>query len=270
MTDTELHRLSELRSLLEGFAARHAASHATPEARQPGPLHSILKRLNAAVRQRDYRGFREADAQLHSTVVAAAAVPLLREVWQVVWTGLQAFHQKGFEDCFPDARVLIEEHAHLVETITSGDPAAAEDAARSHVEAVWFRLAEQQRAPVEHGDDPLQRAVSHIAFRLQRPLRLTFVAEKVAYTSAGNLSRLFRQRYGVSFQNYVLRLRLEKAAELLQSTQLPVARVALRVGYRDVSRFGQHFRRSYRCTPSAWRARIGDEKILRPRMKKNP
>ena len=124
MTDTELHRLSELRSLLEGFAARHAASHATPEARQPGPLHSILKRLNAAVRQRDYRGFREADAQLHSTVVAAAAVPLLREVWQVVWTGLQAFHQKGFEDCFPDARVLIEEHAHLVETITSGDPAA--------------------------------------------------------------------------------------------------------------------------------------------------
>jgi AraC family transcriptional regulator len=85
-----------------------------------------------------------------------------------------------------------------------------------------------------------------------------------------HLSRLFRQRYGVSFQNYVLRLRLEKAAELLQSTQLPVARVALRVGYRDVSRFGQHFRRSYRCTPSAWRARIGDEKILRPRMKKNP
>ncbi|MBM3867059.1 MAG: helix-turn-helix domain-containing protein [Verrucomicrobia bacterium] len=256
MTDTELRRLSELRSLLEGFAARHAASHPAPEARHLDPLRAILKRLNAAVRGRDYRGFREADAQLHSTVVAAAAVPLLREVWQVVWSGLQGFHQRGFEECFPDARVLIEEHAHLVETIANGDPAAAEDAARSHVEAVWFRLAEQQRAPLARGDDPLQRAVSHIAFRLQRPLRLTFVAEKVACTSAGNLSRLFRQRYGVSFQSYVLRLRLEKAAELLKSTQLPVARVAFRVGYRDVSRFGQHFRRIYRCTPRDWRARL--------------
>ncbi|MBL9186229.1 MAG: FCD domain-containing protein [Opitutaceae bacterium] len=255
MTDTELHSLSELRALLEGFAARHAASHATLETRRIGHLRAVLKRLNAGVRKRSYAEFREADAQLHSTVVAAADVPLLREVWEVVWNGLQGFHQKGFEECFPDSRVLIEEHAHLVETIANGDPAAAEDAARSHVEAVWFRLAEQQRASIGRGDDPLQRAVSHIAFRLQRPIRLTFVAQNVSYTSAGNLSRLFRQRYGVSFQNYVRRLRLEKAADLLGSTQLPVARVALRVGYRDASRFGQHFRRAYDCTPREWRTR---------------
>lgn len=87
------------------------------------------------------------------------------------------------------------------------------------------------------------------------PLRLTEGAEKVAFTSAGNLSRLFRQHHGVSFQANLERLGLENAAELLKTTQLPVSRVARRVGYKDVSRFGQHFQRPDGRTPGAWRKR---------------
>jgi len=255
MTETELRRLSELRSTLEGFAARHAASHATPEARQPALLRAILKRLNAAIRRRDYPAFRTADEELHTTVVLAAEVPLLIDAWRVVWNGLQGFHKKGFEECFPDARILIEEHEHLVETITLGDPVAAEDAARSHVEAVWFRLAEQQHRAGDVKADPLQRAASHLAFRMHCRLRLSDVATKVAFTSPGNLSRLFRQRYGLSFQAYLQKLRLEKAAELLTTTRLPVATIARRVGYRDGSRFGQHFKRMFRCEPRRWRGK---------------
>jgi AraC-like DNA-binding protein len=32
-----------------------------------------------------------------------------------------------------------------------------------------------------------------------------------------------------------------------------VARIARRVGYQDVSRFGQHFKRQFNKTPVAWR-----------------
>jgi len=49
------------------------------------------------------------------------------------------------------------------------------------------------------------------------------------------------------------KLRLEKAAELLVTTRLPIARIASRVGYHDVSRFGQHFKRHHGQTPSEWR-----------------
>ncbi|MFZ2277416.1 MAG: helix-turn-helix transcriptional regulator, partial [Prosthecobacter sp.] len=121
-----------------------------------------------------------------------------------------------------------------------------------HVEAVWFRLEEQQGAATQKAD-PLQRAVAHLAFRMQCPLRLTEVAEQVAFTSAGNLSRLFRKHHGMSFQGYLHKLRLEKAAELLRSTRLPVARIAHRVGYRDVSRFGQHFKRCFQDSPARYR-----------------
>ncbi|MBI5691377.1 MAG: helix-turn-helix domain-containing protein [Verrucomicrobia bacterium] len=253
MTETELRRLSELRSLLEGFAARQTAAHADPRARQPVQLRAILRRLNAAIRRRDYAAFRAADEELHTAVVAAAEVPRLLDVWRLVWNGLQGFHRKGFDECFPDTRILIEEHEHLVETIILGDPVAAEDAARSHVEAVWFRLAEQQHQPGAAAADPLQRATSHLAFRLHCRLRLTDVAAKVAFTSQGNLSRLFRLRYGMSFRSYLQNLRLEKAAELLESTRLPIGAIARRVGYRDFPRFSQHFKRRHGVEPRRWR-----------------
>ena len=134
-----------------------------------------------------------------------------------------------------------------------GDPIAAEDAARSHIEAVWYRLAEQHDTAGVPSADALQRATAHVAFRMHCPLRLTEVAHQVAFTSPGNLSRLFRQHHGVSFQGYLQKVRLEKAAELLRSTRLPVARIARRVGYRDVSRFGQHFKRRFQVSPTAYR-----------------
>ena len=144
-----------------------------------------------------------------------------------------------------------------MEAIALGDPAAAEDAARSHVDAVWFRVAERSPADADpHGDqnsDPLRRATSYLAFHLHTPVKLTEVATKVAFTSAGNLSRLFRQYYGLGFQAYLQKLRLEKAAELLVTTRLSIARIASRVGYRDVSRFGQHFKRHHGQTPGEWR-----------------
>ena len=255
MNDVELRRLSELRALLEGFAARNAAVHAGEDAAALKAMRGTLKRLTSATRRRDYAAFRAADHELHAAIVTLAAVPQLPEAWQSVWNALQGFHRDAFDECFPDARFLSDEHEHLVETIALGDPAAAEDAARSHVEAVWFRLAEQQGDKGTQKADPLQRATAHLAFRMHCPLRLTEVAEKVAFTSAGNLSRLFRQHHGVSFQAYLQKLRLEKAAELLKTTQLPVSRVARRVGYKDVSRFGQHFKRHHGHTPGEWRKR---------------
>ena len=253
MNETEIRRLSELRALLEGFAARHAATRAASAPQALDRLRLALRRLSKAARARDYADFRQADFELHQTMVAMAAVPLLHEAWSTVWNGLVEFHAKGFEDCFPDVRVLGEEHAYLVETIALGDPGAAEDAARSHIEAVWYRLAERHASAGTRGADALQLATAHIAFRMHGPLRLTEVARKVAFTSPGNLSRLFRQHHGVGFQGYLQKVRLEKAAELLRSTRLPVARIARRVGYRDVSRFGQHFKRLFRAAPSAYR-----------------
>ncbi len=66
----------------------------------------------------------------------------------------------------------------------------------------------------------------------------------------GHLSRLFRERYGVSFSKYLRELRMRKAAKLLSDTMLPIRRVAAIVGYQDPSRFAQHFRRRFQALPN--------------------
>ena len=253
MKNAEIRRLSEFRSVLEGFAASHAARNAAASPETLTRMRLSLKRLVKAVRARDYVAFTRADLDLHQMIVGLANIPTLEAAWRVVWDGLLPLHKQGFDDYFPDSGTIAEEHDYLVETIAFGDPAAAEDAARTHVEAVWFRLAEQTKSNTEPEGDPLQRAVAHLVFRLHCPLKLTQVASKIAFTSPGNLSRLFRQQHGLSFQAYLQRLRLEKAAELLRTTRLPIARIAKRVGYRDVSRFGQHFKRLFEATPAAYR-----------------
>ena len=152
-----------------------------------------------------------------------------------------------------DRLLLVELRGRISSFSVTGDPAAAEDAARTHIEAVWLRIAEQESSNSDAESSPLKRATVHIAFRLHCPLTLSHVANKIAFTSPGNLSRLFRRHHGVSFQVYLQKLRMKKAAELLRTTRLPVARIAKRVGYNDASRFGQHFKRQLGATPIAYR-----------------
>ena len=253
MTETELRRLSALRAELEAFAAREAALRIDEAPGEVDGLRTLLRQLDEATRKRDYKAFRAADHSLHSQMVRLAAVPRLFECWQSVWEGQAEFHERTFEECFPDARFLADEHERLVETLALGDPVAAEDAARSHLEAVWFRLSAQGETTESQLPDPLQRTVAHLGFSLHRPLRLDEVAATVAFTSPGHLSRLFRRHYGCGFQRYLQDLRLYKAAHLLHESRLPVQGIARRVGYADVSRFGQHFRRRFSQSPGEWR-----------------
>ncbi|MDR0902997.1 MAG: helix-turn-helix domain-containing protein [Opitutaceae bacterium] len=255
-------KLSDLRAQLEAFAARHAAARAMEDAAGPRELKAILARLESSTRRADHGAFRNADASLHRCIIRMADVPLLEEAWGRVWEQLAGFHARAFKEYFPDLRTLTDEHEYLVATITRADPVAAEDAARSHVEAVWLRVAEKQAAP-DPESDQLQRTVAHMVFRMRAPLRLQKLARTVAFTSAGNLSRLFRSHYGVGFQRFLQNLRLEKAAELLTRTSLPVGIICQRVGYRDASRFSQHFSRKFGRGPLAWRK----QRLAPPRFK---
>jgi AraC-like DNA-binding protein len=247
-------KLSALRAQLEAFAARHAAAHAREDVAGLHDLKVVQAHLETSTRRSDHGEFRRADASLHRCIIRMAHVPLLEEMWGKIWEQLAEFHAQAFEDYFPDLRTLADEHAYLVDTIARADSVAAEDAARNHVEAVWMRVAEKQAVPNPESD-PLQRAVAHMVFQMRAPLRLQKLAATVAFTSEGNLSRLFRRHYGVGFQHFLQNLRLEKAAELLAQTNMPVGAICRRVGYQDASRFCQHFRRKYEHSPLAWRKR---------------
>ena len=86
------------------------------------------------------------------------------------------------------------------------------------------------------------------------PLSLDRLAAE-ARVSKYHLSRLFREATGSTPHAYLVRVRLEAAARLLEGTDLPVAQVAHRCGFVRPAHFGAAFSRRHGVTPSAYRRR---------------
>ncbi len=63
------------------------------------------------------------------------------------------------------------------------------------------------------------------------------------------LERRFRRALGIGPAGYLRRLRMDRAAELLRSTDMPVSGVALECGYADPAAFARAFRRETGTAP---------------------
>ena len=71
--------------------------------------------------------------------------------------------------------------------------------------------------------------------------------------SDGYVSKLFRRHAGDTFCNYLTRLRLEKAAELLRDSALTVGEIAADCGFHSSSYFIRQFRHCYSVSPGEYR-----------------
>jgi AraC-like DNA-binding protein len=58
---------------------------------------------------------------------------------------------------------------------------------------------------------------------------------------------------GVTFKDLVIELRMELACQLLEGTNIPMGRLAQRVGYTEASAFTRAFRQHTGKTPRLWR-----------------
>ena len=88
-------------------------------------------------------------------------------------------------------------------------------------------------------------------------LSLSLVAHEIA-TSRRQLQRSFAEAGNTSFRRELQRIRMERAALLLRTGSMPVARVACAVGYRQPAQFAKAFRRHHGRPPSAFRG-IADQ-----------
>ena len=82
-------------------------------------------------------------------------------------------------------------------------------------------------------------------------LSLTSVAHSLGY-APNYLSSLFKNLFGVPFQEYVLSHRLEKAKLLLLTTSLKNYEIAERVGFEDVNYFNTRFKLKYGVSPKQY------------------
>ena len=94
----------------------------------------------------------------------------------------------------------------------------------------------------------LSRARDFLDASLDAPVSTDSLA-RVACIAPHRLIRVFRETYGETPHRYAVRRRIERAARLLVTTDLPVAAVARAVGFESVGSFGMLFRRMRGVSP---------------------
>jgi AraC-like DNA-binding protein/quercetin dioxygenase-like cupin family protein len=98
-------------------------------------------------------------------------------------------------------------------------------------------------------DRRVNAALDKIHESYAEPLDVDALA-RVAALSRFHFSRLFREQVGMSPYQYLVKVRVERAAELLRQGRRSVTEAALEVGFQDLGRFARAFARRFGCRPS--------------------
>ncbi|RIX60445.1 response regulator [Paenibacillus nanensis] len=112
--------------------------------------------------------------------------------------------------------------------------------------------AEAEEPSSESKNDIIDIAIQYMKRSYQENLSLELVSS-VVYLNPVYFSKLFKQKTGTGYKEYLTNIRMEKAKELLASPELSITKIADMVGYPDVRHFTQVFRKHYDCTPSQFR-----------------
>ena len=83
-------------------------------------------------------------------------------------------------------------------------------------------------------------------------IKLSILEEKYHF-SASYLTKLFNTAYGYSIYEYLLKVRMERAKELLENPNIKVLDIAERLGYSDNHYFSKAFKTYYNISPTQYR-----------------
>ena len=99
----------------------------------------------------------------------------------------------------------------------------------------------------------LQAAIAHVAKHYLRPIPESEVAH-LCNMSPSRFCREFKASFAVTFVEYLANYRMTQAKRLLANPTMPVADVAVAVGFSDPSYFTRVFKRQEGVAPSEYRA----------------
>jgi two-component system, response regulator YesN len=99
---------------------------------------------------------------------------------------------------------------------------------------------------------PIRDAIEYINNNIKNELTQKEVADHV-HLNPSYLSVLFKEHVKLTFSEYVTRRRVQRAKELLMTTNLPVNDIAEESGYKTAKYFIKIFKELEGVTPSAYR-----------------
>ena len=127
------------------------------------------------------------------------------------------------------------------------------------VEEWFFRMAEEIWLILERNrqtgrEDVVEKAIAYLQSNYGNPnISAQYLADKYRITPS-YFSRLFHEKCGCTFPDYLAALRIERARELLlERENLSIQEICELVGYSNASYFTTSFKKKYGMTPGQFR-----------------
>ncbi|MFD2446946.1 bifunctional transcriptional activator/DNA repair enzyme AdaA [Bacillus sp. CGMCC 1.16607] len=126
----------------------------------------------------------------------------------------------------------------------------------NEVESAGFRACKRCQPEAEHSPHIglVRSAISFLVNHYKQKLELQDIAEHIGVSSF-YLERLFKQETTETPRTYLEKIRIDKAAHLLHSTDRTNLEICYEVGFQSPSNFYKVFRRLKNCSPSEYRLR---------------
>lgn len=120
------------------------------------------------------------------------------------------------------------------------------------VEDIFFHAIPGPFLGDEERNHIIKSILQYIEKHYASPLSVVIIAEALGF-SENYLSRIFNRIMDIGIPDYINRVRIERAKELLQSTNLKIYTIAEEVGFNSVPYFNVIFKQQEQCTPNEYR-----------------
>jgi AraC-like DNA-binding protein/ligand-binding sensor protein len=117
-------------------------------------------------------------------------------------------------------------------------------------------LSNQLLVQKQNSEPPvITRAKEFIGSNFEEDLSLGQVAQSVN-TSAFYFCKMFKRATGLNFTEYLARVRIEKAKNLLLNPNLRISEIAFAVGFQSLTHFNRVFKKLLGQSPTEYRAHL--------------
>ena len=157
------------------------------------------------------------------------------------------------------AQKIVQDAGGVPETVLGRE--IMEDVLHCEMETGFEHMLDIIRRAIVYRDNagygyresPVDQGRAYLSTHFTDPnLMLSDVSDAV-HMSQSHFSTVFAQETGITFTQYLTGLRMGKAKELLEATELRSSQIALESGYNDAHYFSYLFKKNTGMTPSEWR-----------------
>ncbi len=118
----------------------------------------------------------------------------------------------------------------------------------------------------------MNHRIKDLLSEIENNLSQTLTVQKLAKSlgvSVSHFEHLFKQEVGSSPAKHIKNLRLQKAREFLETTNLSVKEIRAKVGIRNKVHFFRDFKQKFGTTPTEYRKNFHEQQKRRVNSKKS-